>query len=135
MSAPDPEVIVFDGVCLLCSRWVKFILARDPLKRYRFAAMQSASGRKLLRDHGLDPDDPVSLLLFDGTRGWTDSEAILRVVTRFGGAWRLAGVARILPRGARDYLYRGLAKRRYRWFGKRDACVLPSAETADRFLR
>lgn len=135
MSEPEREVIVFDGVCVLCSRSVRFIIARDPRKRYRFAAMQSPSGRMLLRDHGLDPDDPVSLLLFDGTRPWTDSEAVLRIVTRFGGAWRLAAAARILPRAARDYLYRGLARRRYRWFGKRDTCLLPSAETADRFLR
>jgi predicted DCC family thiol-disulfide oxidoreductase YuxK len=135
MSRVEPEVIVFDGVCVLCSRWVKFILARDPHARYRFAAMQSASGRMLLRDHGLDPDDPVSLLLFDGARPWTDTEAILRVVTRFGGAWRLAALARIVPRRARDFLYRNVARRRYRWFGKRDSCLMPTPETADRFLR
>lgn len=135
MSEPDPEVIVFDGVCVLCSRSVQFILARDPRKRYRFAAMQSASGRMLLRDHGLDPDDPVSLLLFDGARPWTDSEAVLRIATRLGGAWRLAALARVVPRAARDFLYRHLARRRYRWFGKRDSCLLPSPETADRFLR
>jgi predicted DCC family thiol-disulfide oxidoreductase YuxK len=135
MSEPDREVIVFDGVCVLCSRSVQFILARDPQKRYRFAAMQSASGRMLMRDHGLDPDDPVSLLLFDGTRPWTDSEAVLRIVARFGGAWRLAALVRILPRAARDSLYRNFARRRYRWFGKRDSCMLPSPETAERFLR
>lgn len=135
MSGLDPEVIVFDGVCVLCSRSVQFILARDPQKRYRFAAKQSVSGRMLLRDHGLDPDDPVSLLLFDGTRPWTDSEAVLRIVTRFGAAWRLAALVRILPRPTRDFLYRNLARRRYRWFGKRDSCMLPTPETADRFLR
>jgi predicted DCC family thiol-disulfide oxidoreductase YuxK len=135
MSEFDSEVIVFDGVCLLCSRWVRFIVARDPKKRYRFAAMQSESGRKLLSTHGLDPDDPVSLLLFDGARPWTDTEAILRVVTRFGGAWRLAALARVVPRALRDPLYRYLARRRYRWFGRLESCALPSPETADRFLR
>jgi predicted DCC family thiol-disulfide oxidoreductase YuxK len=128
-------VVVFDGVCVLCSRWVRFIVARDPARRYRFAAMQSPTGRLLLQQHGLDPDDPASFLLLDGARPWTDSDAILRIVTRFGGGWGLAWVARLIPRAVRDRMYRGLARRRYRWFGKRDSCMLPSPEDADRFLR
>jgi predicted DCC family thiol-disulfide oxidoreductase YuxK len=135
MPEAERAVIVFDGVCVLCSRSVDFVLARDPDGHYRFAAMQSASGRLLMRDHGLDPSDPASMLLFDGTRAWTDSEAVLRIVTRFGGAWRLAGILRIVPVALRDRAYRAFARRRYRWFGKRDACRLPSPETADRFLR
>jgi predicted DCC family thiol-disulfide oxidoreductase YuxK len=135
MSDPEVELIVFDGVCVLCSRWVRFIIARDAPRRYRFAAMQSPVGRLLLRQHGLDPDDPSSFLLLDGCRPRTGSDAIIHVVARFGGPWRAAAMARIVPRALRDGLYRYLARRRYRWFGKRDSCGLPSAEIADRFLR
>lgn len=135
MSTPELEVIVFDGVCVLCSRWVRFITARDPGKRYRFAAMQSPTGRLLLQQHGLDPLDPASFLLLDGKRPWTDTDAILRIVTRFGGAWGLVSCARLIPRGMRDRAYRALARRRYRWFGKRDTCLVPSPEDADRYLR
>jgi predicted DCC family thiol-disulfide oxidoreductase YuxK len=135
MSEPNRAVVVFDGVCVLCSRSVQFILARDTRKHYRFATMQSTSGQLLLRSHGLDPADPVSLLLLDGGRAWTDSEAVLRIAIGFGGGWQLAATARIVPRRWRDALYRFIARRRYRWFGKRDICLLPSAETADRFLQ
>lgn len=135
MPAADPEVIVFDGQCVLCSRSVHFIMERDPQRRFRFATMQSGSGRKLLRDHGLDPEDPVSLLLFDGTRPWTDSEAVLRIATRLGGGWGLVRVARIVPRALRDRMYRAFARRRFRWFGRRATCMLPSPGNADRFLR
>ena len=135
MSEPERAVIVFDGVCMLCSHSVQFILKHDGRKRFRFATMQSMSGQALMRAHGLDPTDPSSMLLFDGTRAWTDSEAVLRIAAGFGGAWRLTGAARILPIGLRDTLYRFIARRRYRWFGKRDTCMLPTVETAERFLR
>lgn len=128
-------ILVFDGVCLLCSRWVRFVLRHDRTGRYRFAAMQSETGRMLLGAHGLDPDDPASLLLLDGDRHYTDSDAILRVLAGFGGIWRVFGMLRWLPRGWRDPAYRHLARNRYRWFGRGDACWLPAPEHAGRFLR
>jgi predicted DCC family thiol-disulfide oxidoreductase YuxK len=91
------SVIVFDGVCMLCSRWVDFVLRRDPHGRYKFAAMQTASGRALLIEHGIDPDDPLSFV--------------------------------------RDPLYRWIARNRYRMFGRRAACRVPTADIADRFLQ
>lgn len=127
-------VIVFDGVCALCSRWVRFLLRFDARGRYRFAAMQGSHGRALLEAHGLDPDDPTSFLLLEDGRAWTDTEAILRVLTGLGGAWRLVRVLRWLPRGLRDRVYRVLARNRYRWFGRHDACFLPTPEQAARFL-
>jgi|SRR5688572_11146649 predicted DCC family thiol-disulfide oxidoreductase YuxK len=95
------SVIVFDGVCMLCSRWVDFVLRRDLHGRYRFAAMQTASGRALLIEHGIDPDDPLSS---------------------------------IVPRFVRDPLYRWIARNRYRMFGRRAACRVPTPDIADRFL-
>ena len=135
MSEPERAVIVFDGVCVLCSRSVQFVLKHDKQRRFRFATMQSKSGALLMRTHGLDPADPASMLLFEGGTAWTDSEAVLRIAAGFGGAWRLTAAARIVPKGLRDTMYRFIARRRYRWFGKRDTCLLPSVETADRFLR
>ncbi|WP_017114897.1 DCC1-like thiol-disulfide oxidoreductase family protein, partial [Xanthomonas vasicola] len=113
-----PATIVFDGVCLLCNSWVKFLLRHDQRARYRFAAMQGQAGRALLRQHGLDPDDPLSFLLVDATGAWTDSDAIVRVLAGLGGFWRLAGVLRVVPRSVRDIGYRLIARNRYRWFGR-----------------
>ncbi|HDS1038853.1 TPA: thiol-disulfide oxidoreductase DCC family protein [Stenotrophomonas maltophilia] len=127
-------VIVFDGVCALCSRWVRFLLRFDRHGRYRFAAMQGAQGSTLLRAHGLDPNDPLSFLLVDEQGAWTDTDAILRVLVGLGDVWRLAGLLRVLPSRWRDVAYRALARNRYRWFGRHDTCYLPTPEQATRFL-
>lgn len=129
------SILVFDGVCVLCSRWVQFVLRHDRQRRYRFTAMQSAAGRELLLSHGLDPNDPVSFLLLEQDRAYTDTEAIARVLSSFESGWTLAAMLiRIVPRSVRDRAYRWLARNRYRLFGRRDACPVPSAELADRFL-
>jgi predicted DCC family thiol-disulfide oxidoreductase YuxK len=127
-------VIVFDGVCVLCNGWVQFLLRHDRARRYRFAAMQSASGRRLLLAHGLDPDDPVSFLLVEQDRAWRDTDALRQVLGGLGGAWRIAHLLRWVPRGVRDPLYRLLARNRYRWFGRHDRCYLPAVDEQDRFL-
>jgi predicted DCC family thiol-disulfide oxidoreductase YuxK len=132
--APGHAIIVFDGVCHLCNGWVQFLLRRDRAARYRFASMQSARGRALLSNHGLDPDDPVSLLLLRDGVAQTDSDAILEVLAGLGGAWRAARWLRLVPRVLRDPPYRWLARRRYRLFGRRETCWMPSPETAARFL-
>jgi predicted DCC family thiol-disulfide oxidoreductase YuxK len=127
-------IIVFDGVCVLCNGWVRFLLRHDRNGRYRFAAMQSAAGRELLAAHGLDPNNPSSLLLIEGGRAYADTDAIRRVLAGLGGAWRIAQLTVLIPRGLRDPLYRHVARNRYRWFGRREACLLPPAEERERFL-
>lgn len=135
MNPPDGHpVIVFDGVCVLCSGWIGFLLRHDREQRYRFAAMQTAAGRALLQVHGLDADDPMSFLLLDEEGARTDSDAVIAVLTGLGGLWRAACGFRLLPRALRDPAYRWLARNRYRWFGKKEACYLPTAEHRDRFL-
>jgi predicted DCC family thiol-disulfide oxidoreductase YuxK len=134
MADRDAPILVFDGVCLLCSRWVRFILRHDRAARYRFASMQSATGQALLRRHGLDPADPNSLLLVEGDRAATDSDAILRVLTGFGGFFSAWAALRAVPRALRDPAYRWLARNRYRWFGRSETCWLPEPEHAGRFL-
>ena len=130
----DGAVIVFDGVCVLCNGWVRFLLRHDRRGRYRFAAMQGESGRALLVAHGLDADDPASFLLIEENAAWTDTDAIVRVLSGLGGAWRLAALLRVLPRGVRDRLYRGIARNRYRMFGRHERCMIPAPEQAARFL-
>lgn len=130
----ESAVIVFDGVCALCSRWVRFLLRFDRKGRYRFAAMQGEQGRRLLEAHGLDPDDPLSFLLVEAGTAYTDTDAIVRVISGLGGVWRLAGVARWLPKALRDRGYRWLARNRYRWFGRHETCFLPTLEQRGRFL-
>jgi predicted DCC family thiol-disulfide oxidoreductase YuxK len=129
------SVIVFDGVCMLCSRWVDFVLRRDPHGRYKFAAMQTASGRALLIEHGIDPDDPLSFLLLEDKKGYTDTDAIVRILRSFGPGWKfIALLVSSVPRFVRDPLYRWIARNRYRMFGRRAACRVPTADIADRFL-
>lgn len=127
-------VIVFDGVCALCSRWVRFLLRFDHRQRYRFAAMQGTHGRALLLQHGLAPDDPSSFLLLENGQAWTDTDAILRVLAGLGGVWRSSAVLYVLPRACRDAAYRMLARNRYRWFGRHARCFMPAPEQVGRFL-
>lgn len=134
-AAPhDGPIVVFDGVCALCSGWVRFLLRHDRRAGFRFAAMQDTVGHDLLVAHGIDPDDPVSFLLVDGDAAWHDSDGVIEVLRRLGGVWRIAGVARIVPRALRDSAYRLLARNRYRMFGRREACMVPPAGTRERFL-
>lgn len=131
----NTHIVVFDGVCVLCNLWVNFILRHDRAGRFRLAAMQGASGRALLAEHGLAPDDPTSLLLIQQGKGYTDTDAIARVLREFGAGWRLLGRAmKLVPRFARDPLYRWFARHRYSLFGKRAACRLPDPAEAWRFL-
>lgn len=135
MNTENPPVIVFDGVCLLCNRWVDFILRHDHAGRFRFAAMQGNHGRSLLLEHGLSPDDPSSLLLVEDGHGHTDTQAIVRICRSLGGGWRmLAMLLNGVPRVLRDPTYRWIARHRYRLFGRRHSCRLPAASEADRFL-
>ncbi len=119
------RVIVYDGLCHLCSGWVRFHARHPGDPPFRLVPMQSREGRSLLAAQAIDPDDPATFLVLD--RGWrlTDSEAVIHVVTDLGGAWRLFTAARIIPRRWRDALYRLLARNRYRWFGKRTTCYVP----------
>jgi predicted DCC family thiol-disulfide oxidoreductase YuxK len=130
------RVIVFDGVCTLCSGWVHFLLARPRLPAdLQFAAMQGMSGRRLLIDAGIDPDDPVTFLYLDHGRRYTDSDALAAVLATLGPGWRAAAtLIRITPKPLRDAGYRVIARNRYRWFGQREVCLIPPVDERARFL-
>lgn len=127
-------VVLFDGVCNLCNGSVQFILKRDPQGRFRFASLQSEPGRRLMTEHGLDPDALSSVVVVEEGRVWKESSAALRIARHLPGAWKLLGIFTLVPRPLRDAAYRLIARNRYRWFGKMETCWLPTPELKGRFL-
>lgn len=128
-----PPVAFFDGVCNLCNASVNFLLERDRRALLRFAPLQGATFAALARDHpelaGID-----SFVLWDGARVHTRSSAALRAGMMLGWPWRLGGALLAVPRPLRDLAYDFIARRRYRWFGRRDSCRMPTPELRARFL-
>jgi predicted DCC family thiol-disulfide oxidoreductase YuxK len=127
-------VIVFDGACVLCSSWVAFLLRHAAHRRFRFSTTQSPAGRGLLHAHGVDTENPSTFLFLDAGRAYTESDAAIRMLCTLRGAWRAAAVGYVLPKRVRDGLYRWVARNRYRWFGRRKQCFIPSAADRDLFL-
>jgi len=134
MEASAHPILLFDGVCNLCSGSVQFIIRRDPEARFRFASLQSEVGQRYLEELQVDRDAVDSVILVEGGRWYKESDAALRIARLLGGPWKAMGILRLLPRPLRDRLYRFLARHRYRWFGKRESCWLPTPELRERFL-
>lgn len=130
------SVVLFDGHCNLCSAAVRFVIARDAAGFFRFASLQSEAGERLLRARGHAPASgpPESVVLVEGAEVHWRSDAALRIARRLDGAWPLAYALILVPRLLRDAIYRAIARRRYRWFGRTESCRLPGPEHADRFL-
>ncbi len=133
---PDNEtyILLFDGVCNLCNGTVQFVIKRDVRKRFRFAALQSASGQALLQELGLPAQHFDTIVLIHGDKYYVKSTAALRVLKELGGLWKLCYVLIIIPRPIRDFTYDMVAKTRYHLFGKRETCMVPTPEIKDRFL-
>lgn len=127
-------ILLFDGVCNLCNGFVGFVLARERDSELRFCAMQTSGGQELLRRFGLPLAEFESLALIEDGTVHLKSEAYLRVLRHLRFPWPWLGAARIVPRPARDWLYDGIARNRYRLFGRRAACMVPPASSAGRFL-
>lgn len=127
-------IILFDGVCNLCNGTVQFIIRRDRKGYFKFAPLQSETGRELRRRFALAGDAIETMILVDGARAYVESEAALRVAAKLGGAWPVLGALRVIPRSWRDRAYRFLAAHRYQWFGKRDSCLVPTPDLRARFL-
>jgi predicted DCC family thiol-disulfide oxidoreductase YuxK len=127
MQTPDPDarIIVFDGICHVCSGWIQFLERHRIDPPFQLLPMQSAEGKALLVRYGIDPEDPATFLVLDRGRRFTQSDAEIHVIAALGGLWRLAQLARIVPRRWRDAAYQLLARNRYRWFGRRDTCYRP----------
>lgn len=124
-------VILFDGVCNLCNQSVQLIIKQDKKDYFRFAALDSDYGRMMVSKYQLTTD---SIVLIENEQAYTQSDAALRIARRLSGIYPLLYATMIIPKFIRDRIYRLIARNRYRWFGKRQSCWMPSAQLSKKFL-
>lgn len=129
------SVILFDGHCNLCNASVHFVIRRDRRGRFKFAALQSEAGQRLVAEAGGVAIAFDSVLLIEDGKIHQRSSAALRIARRLDGGWPLLYVFIIIPPPLRDLLYNWIARNRYRWFGRREACMMPEAGVRERFIR
>ncbi len=130
----EHPVLLFDGVCNLCNQSIQFVIRNDPDAVFRFAPLQSDVGQELLSEFGMPTDELESVVLVEGDEYYTKSSAALRTAKHLGGVYRLLWPLRVIPRRLRNVVYDFIANRRYRWFGKRDSCMMPTPDIEARFL-
>ncbi|WP_299537049.1 thiol-disulfide oxidoreductase DCC family protein [Ulvibacterium sp.] len=131
----NKKVILFDGVCNLCNSSIQFVIKRDKKDVFRYAALQSEIGQELIRERNIDTSKVDSIILIDpGVAFYTKSDAALKIGRSFGGIWIILTVFNLIPRSLRDIVYDFVAKNRYRWFGRKDACMIPTPELKAKFL-
>lgn len=130
----EGPIIVFDAECVLCSANAAFVLKHDRRGHFRLAAQQGEAGTALYRQFGIDPADPETLIVVSGGEAARYSDAVFAIARGLGWPWRAACALRIVPRVVRDPLYRLIARNRYRLFGKRETCWMPSPEQRGRLL-
>ncbi len=130
----DKPILLFDGVCNLCNGFVQFVIKRDPKGKFLFAALQSEVGQALLQQANMPTEELSTVVLYENRKFYTHSSVPLLVVRKFGGAWPLLYGLVIVPKFIRDRIYNWIARNRYRWFGKRESCMIPTPELKSRFL-
>ena len=128
-----PRIVLFDGECDLCSVWVRFIIDRDPAKRFRFTSLQSRKGQELLQRFQVAPD-PGTMVLIENEHHFTRSTAALRIARALRGPWPVLYAFIVVPRFIRDAVYDWVATRRHRLFRGKPTCRLPTPELEERFL-
>ncbi|MDE1464503.1 thiol-disulfide oxidoreductase DCC family protein [Spartinivicinus poritis] len=139
MTPPEiqqyPKIILFDGVCVLCTGWSKFVLKRDVQKQFVMATVQSPVGQRLLSWLEMPLDEFETMIYLEKGQCYTHLEAFLKIIQSFAWPWRILLVLKLIPRRYRDKLYCFVASRRYRWFGKRQRCFIPSVEQRAQILQ
>lgn len=130
---PDDDVILYDGVCVFCSRWVRFVVKRDVARRFRFTAIQSAYGKRMAQAFGINPDDPDTNAVIHGGVAYFKSDAALTVLSNLPG-WQWVTALFAIPKPLRDVVYSLVARNRYRIFGKYNECFVPDANLRARVL-
>lgn len=130
----DKPIIVFDGMCVLCSCFAQLVLKRDTARRYRLIAIQSPLGSALARHYGIDPLKPYTSLLIQDGRVWEKANAAIEILRHLRFPWSMAIAGKILPRPISDWLYFRIARNRITLFGARDTCLMPDPADKDRFL-
>lgn len=134
MIPTDKYIILFDGVCNLCNNAITFVIKRDPKDRFRYAPLQSTTGEALSAKFNIDLSKVDSIILISNNKAYTKSSAALRIALRLTGLWPLLSVFLIIPPFIRNGVYDYIARNRYQWFGKKDACMIPTPELKAKFL-
>ena len=127
-------VVLFDGVCNLCVGSLQWLVRMDRRERLRFGTLQSEAGTELLARCGLPESYEESMVVVEGDRAYTESDAVVRLAWLLGLPWALGSAASIAPKPLRDRVYRWVARNRYDWFGKREQCLIPDDDLRDRFI-
>jgi predicted DCC family thiol-disulfide oxidoreductase YuxK len=133
-TKPVNGIILFDGVCNFCNGSVNFIIERDQKSYFKFAPLQSETGQEMLDKYGIDKTETDSVILIEDEKAYTHSTAALKIARRLDGAWSLLYAFIAVPRPLRDFFYRVFARYRYKLFGRRDACMMPTPDIRARFL-
>lgn len=131
----DKKIILFDGVCNLCNHSVLKVIKYDKKNVFLFTALQSEAGKKIVNSLGINTEKIDSIILYDPKGAfYIKASAALRVMNEFGGLWKLTQVFRIVPAVLSNLFYDFVAKNRYRWFGKKESCMIPTTELKSKFL-
>jgi predicted DCC family thiol-disulfide oxidoreductase YuxK len=134
MISDENPVILFDGVCNYCNAMVNFIIRQDKKKKFRFAALQSIAGQRILKEWNQRAENPDSFILINNSRLYKSSTAALKLYNLLPWYWKWTQVFWIFPRFLRDAVYGVIARNRYKWFGKRESCRVPEAGVLSRFI-
>ncbi|WBL27335.1 thiol-disulfide oxidoreductase DCC family protein [Zunongwangia sp. HGR-M22] len=136
MNIPEnKKIVLFDGVCNLCNDAVIFIIKHDKKDQFRFASLQGEIGKQLLEERGLDPNYLESIILIEPGIAWYQkSDAALEITKELSGIYQGLKIFKFLPTGLRDIVYKGIANNRYKWFGKKESCMIPTPELKGKFL-
>ena len=127
-------IVLFDGVCNFCNYWVNFIIKHDKKGQLRFASLQGEYGQLMQAKFNLDNTKLDSVILVLNDQVYLYSDAVIGIGQQLGGIFKLALIFKIIPRPILDYIYKFIAKNRYRWFGQRDSCMMPTPELKNKFL-
>jgi len=128
------RIILFDGICNFCARSVQFIIKHDPEAKFNFTAIQTRAGKEILEKHGFNPENVETFILIKDEKLFTKSDAVLEIAKDLKGFWNSLFVFKILPQKLRNWIYSILAKNRYKLFGKRDHCLVPTDDIKARFF-
>lgn len=132
---PNKKIILFDGVCNLCNSAVQFVIKHDKKDVFRFVALQSELGQKILNHIGINPTNIDSIILYEPrTAYYYKSSAAIQIAQNLGGFWHFGSVFKIIPTGIRNFLYDYIARNRYKWYGKKESCMVPTPELKVKFL-
>jgi len=131
----NKKIILFDGVCNLCNGFVQFVIKHDKEDNFRFASLQSRYGQDIQSYLGINNTEMKSIILYKPKIAYfKKSEAVIEIIKDFGGGYRLLVVFSFFPKIITDLIYDFVAKNRYKWFGKKDQCLIPTKELKSKFL-